>query len=651
MIHFSMSRILILPLLLETCFSGFTAPASTARHTAEASLIAVLQSPSSSNREKADACAELKRTATKQSVEALAALLTDEELSHSARYVLETLPAPEASKALRQALARTSGALKVGIINSLAIRHDSAAVSDLEKLLSSPDQPVAVASAQALGRIGGSSALSQLQSSASASNGALHQAEADALLTCARNLLDSGHEAKALKVFSALYTSEKAQQIREAAFAGMLQASGKSALPSVVDAIRDGDAASQPIALHLAAQLPGIEATKALAALAADAKLPVQLALIDCLAQRGDPAALPVVVALAKSPDATVRMAAIAALGKTGDESAVQLLAEKAASSDGAERNTARQSLLDLNHGAVTERIVALLESASPQMKSELIRALGGRGDQSATPKLLELARQANEKERADSLQAIGQLAGPSQIPVLVQLVADATSDDSRSQAVDTLQTVYQRMPASKLDMDALVKAVTSGSMETRLALLPVCSSLANKSVREALLAAVHDDDTRIREGGIHAVCDTQDPGLLPDMLELANGRNGDTVRHLAVRGCVRLTTQEEGVKISNAEKLDALEQLLKGPLDAGEKRLVLSGLAEIAEQRALALAAGMLDDAEVRIEAEHAVVHIAGSIRAAHPVEAGTALKRVLASSKDTATRKSARTILDKIQ
>jgi HEAT repeat protein len=308
-------------------------------------------------------------------------LLTDEQLSHSARYVLETLPAPEAGKALRQALGRTSGTLQVGIINSLAMRHDSAAVPDLEKLLSSPDLSVAVASAEALGRIGGSSALSRLQSSVSTSDGALHQAEADALLMCARTLLDSGQLAKALKVFSALYASEKDRQIRAATFVGMLQASGKRALPLELDAIRNGDTISQPVALHLAAQLPGVEATKALAALAADAKLPVQLALIDCLVQRGDPAASPTVVALANSPDAIVRLAAIAALGKTGDEPAVRLLAEKAASSNSSERNAARQSLLDINHGAVTERMVALLQSASPQMKSELIRALGGRGD------------------------------------------------------------------------------------------------------------------------------------------------------------------------------------------------------------------------------------------------------------------------------
>ncbi len=647
-----MKRFLISLLLACGFVCGPTSHVCRAGQTNEAQIIAILQSASSSVREKADACAQLKRLGTKRSVDALAALLPDPQLSHSARYALETLPTPKAGEALRQALDHTSGLLKVGIINSLAGRHELSAVPDLAKLLSSPDQAVAVASADALGRIGGSLALKRLQASASTSNGPLHQAETDAILMCAHSLLVSGHESKALKIFAALYAGEKSKQVREAAFVGMVQASGKNAVALVTDAIANGDPASQAVALHLASQLPGVEATRALAALAVGAKVPLQLALIECLVQRDDPAASPTIAALAGGADASVRVAAISALGSLGDDSAVRLLVEKAVSAVGAERTAARQSLLELNRGPVTAGMIELLKPASPELESELIRALGGRGDQSATPKLVELARVGNESERAASLQALGQLAGASQIPALVQLVVDADGDGPRSEAVDALDAVYQRMPAAgaNLSMDALVKAVTGGSIETRLALLPICGELAQKSVRTALRAAVADTDPRIRDAAIHALCETKDPELLPDLLDLAGGKAGDTVRHLAVRGCVRLTTQEEGVKFSNSAKLGALSQIIAGPLNAGEKRLVLSGLAGIADRQALELAAGMLDDTAVQIEASQAVIHIAGAIRKTHPVAARAALKKVFDLSSDSDTRKSARAILDKI-
>ena len=100
----------------------------------EARLIAVLQSAASTH-EKDAACADLKRIGTKQSVPALAALLTDEQLSHFARYALESMQAPEAGAALLAALPKTSGSNEVGIINSLAVRKETAAIAPLGSLL------------------------------------------------------------------------------------------------------------------------------------------------------------------------------------------------------------------------------------------------------------------------------------------------------------------------------------------------------------------------------------------------------------------------------------------------------------------------------------------------------------------------------------
>ena len=630
-----------------------SAASSDTNQTEETRLIATLQSKVSSPREKDAACAQLKIIGTERSVKALAKLLTDAQLSHSARYALESMPNPKAGQVLRAALGRTSGLPKVGIINSLAMRRDSDAVSKLGKLLSDSDQVVAVAAAEALGRIGGPSALKRLQGAAPSSNGTVHEAEIDGILTCAQGLLASGNAADALKIFQGIYASEKTSQVRLAAFRGMILASGDSGLALAAGAIANGDADSRSAALLLAPQLKVADTTRTLADLTPKVGIPIQTALIECFVRRNDPAAQAAVAGLANSPDAGVRVAAISALGSLGDASVVHLLADKAITTTGAERSAARQSLLELNRGPVTQQIIRELESSWPEAESELIKALGGRGDQAVCPELLKLAREGKNNERGDALQALGALADASRIPDLVQLVADAGTDDLRSQAADALSAVYQRMPTAsdKLDVAALLKAVKSGSVETRVALLPVCSELAQGPVRDALRAAATDGDARIHDAGIHALCETQDPGLLPDLLNLAAGQGGDSARHLAVRGCVRLTTQEENVKLSNDKKLDTLTRILGTPLDADEKRLVLSGLATIADDRALPVAAGMLDDDAAKAEAEQAVIHIAESISKQHPAEARDALKKVLAAATDDAVKKAVQTALKKIQ
>ncbi|MCX6929968.1 MAG: HEAT repeat domain-containing protein, partial [Verrucomicrobia bacterium] len=97
-------------------------------------LVAILKSDAP-QKEKADACRELARIGNKDAVAPLAALLPDEQLSHMARYGLETIPDPAVDEALREAAEKLHGRLLVGVIGSLGVRHDTKAVKILAGLL------------------------------------------------------------------------------------------------------------------------------------------------------------------------------------------------------------------------------------------------------------------------------------------------------------------------------------------------------------------------------------------------------------------------------------------------------------------------------------------------------------------------------------
>src|SRR4051794_11738322 len=85
------------------------------RKAIEVKLVSVL-SDGVSRDAKDYCCRVLRQIGTAECVPALAALLGDKELSHSARYALQSNPAPEAGKALRDATAKTSGPQKIGVI-------------------------------------------------------------------------------------------------------------------------------------------------------------------------------------------------------------------------------------------------------------------------------------------------------------------------------------------------------------------------------------------------------------------------------------------------------------------------------------------------------------------------------------------------------
>ncbi len=624
-----------------------------ARCAEEEQLMGVLQSDHSL-KEKDAACARLKWIGTPLCVPVIEKLLTDPQLSQSARYALESLPGPEAGNALRRALAKTSGSNEVGIINSLGARGETTAGPDLAKLLANPDAAVAAAAAEALGRIGGFAAVKALQSAWSGSStGPVHDAQSDSLLACANRLLTGGELAEAAEIFQSLCDREKVEHVRLAAFRGLILSSEKRGIALMVNAIKDGDGPSQGAALQLASTVGGPATTRALAALLPKLPASVQIAVLQALGQRRDRNAVSGVSEMFENTDPDVRVAAIATLGELRDGRAAMLLVRTATAATGAEKAAARQALQELYYGPVTSTLLDALPKAPPEMQLELIRALGDRGDASAAPKLLELAQGQNDLTRPAALQALALLAGPAQVPDLVQLVVKATNDDARSAAVDALSSACQHIQSQAIKMDAttLVAAVRFAPLEARVALLGVCSGVSGPQVRDVLHAALQDPDERVRVAAIRALCDSQDEQLLPDILYAARFLTDEKYRMLGLRGCVRLITQDQSPSLPVSVKIDTLNALVGANFNAAGKRLILSGLSSVADIQTLDLAATMLDDAEVKVEAAEAMVQIAKAVAVQHPKEAIAALNRVLAKPANEAVGKSAQAALKKIK
>ena len=69
-----------------------------------------------------------RRSAPPMPVPVLAGLLADEQLSHYARFGLESNPSPDVDEALRQGAGQTGWTRLVGVINSIGVRRDKQAV-------------------------------------------------------------------------------------------------------------------------------------------------------------------------------------------------------------------------------------------------------------------------------------------------------------------------------------------------------------------------------------------------------------------------------------------------------------------------------------------------------------------------------------------
>jgi HEAT repeat protein len=164
---------------------------------------------------------------TAASVPALAALLPDKDYSHMARYALERMPAPEAAQAMRDALPKLDGKLKIGAIGSLGVRRDEASVPALCALVGNSDAAIATAAAVALGDIGTPTAAKALADSAGAAAECVKPAVADARLAAAERLLADGKKDEAAAVYKALLAGSPSKLVKIAATRGLLTVAGK----------------------------------------------------------------------------------------------------------------------------------------------------------------------------------------------------------------------------------------------------------------------------------------------------------------------------------------------------------------------------------------------------------------------------------------
>ena len=158
-----MKSLFLFCLLAATLFAqGQKAPAMSDPKYGEAAAIralplaklnALLADPQATPFAKAKACQRLAVIGDRTSVPAVVPLLADERLSVYARTALEQIPGDAATAALLNALPKLSGSLLVGVINSLGVRRDPAAMDALSRFVRSGDAAASQAASLALARL------------------------------------------------------------------------------------------------------------------------------------------------------------------------------------------------------------------------------------------------------------------------------------------------------------------------------------------------------------------------------------------------------------------------------------------------------------------------------------------------------------------
>ncbi|MCH5374165.1 MAG: HEAT repeat domain-containing protein [Planctomycetes bacterium] len=542
--------------------------------------------------DKAKACQMLAVIGTADSVPVLAALLPNPELSHYARFGLEPNPDPAVDAALRASLDQLEGGLLVGVINSIGMRRDQAAVGALKDLTGSSDQETAAAAMAALGRIATPEAIETLKAAITGPL-ALRAAAADACLTACDMLLAEGKNAEAIALYDTLREANLPERLTIAALHGAIRARGaKEGLPMLAALLADEDKAKFAVALRMAHELGGPDVAKTL--IDAMEKLPTQrrILVIYVLGDLGEPAALPVVLKLAESETTDVRLPAVQVLALLGNASAVPVLLDAASANDETLAGAALESLANLSGKDVDAKLAEALQGSSGAQQLLLIQLAGLRGIESAVPALLKLADADDPAIRSAAIAALGLTINLKQLPALVDRLVAPKSSDVAATTREALVKALQRMPDRNAAAGELTRRMSAASTSAKVDLLGLLGVVGGDQALQAVASAAKDGSDEVQDAATRALGEWMSPDAAPVLLELAK-TGSDKYKVRTLRGYIRIARQ---LDVPTDERIEMCRKTIAAAQRDDEKKLALEVLGRYPTAEGLKLAETLLD-------------------------------------------------------
>jgi HEAT repeat protein len=616
----------------------------------EQKLDAVLDDPAATFAGKQEAARFLWIVGSARSVPTLAKMLGDEKLSDVARYALERNPDPAAGKALRAGLATTGGKTQLGLINSIGNRGDMEAVSALKPFATSQDAQVSEVTITALGKIGTQNALSVLHGLPAENPRVGH-----AMLQCAEHFAATGKKAEAQRVFEGLVGEKYPSVTRVEALRGLANTGSPHAATTILGALKSSDSYVQQAAAHLAGSFADAKTTAQVVALWPSLPAPTQGVLLIALADRREPAVMPLALTATQSRDVAMRVTGIQALTRLSGVGAVARLADIALHSTDVDRAAALEGLASVSGADADEAILKMARQGTPESRTVMLSILAERPSPAVMTVLIESARDSDSYVASEAVRGLGRLGGAQYGGELVKILVSTKIDDVRYMARDSIVLVYQKSEDADRShiLDLVFGALNSASSLGKASLLPILAQTGGDRSLSELTHATSSGDPEVKQAAVTALSDTwSDARALPILLNLAKTDSDKAVRVQSLRGYVRLIGQDD--QIPPAQKAQGLAVAIGAAERPDEKQQALSVLRDCRVPQAMEVTARLLDDPDLFTEASATVLYLAAPQRrnnrdlpAVKGEATNAALNKVIQKTKDAAQRDQARKLL----
>ncbi|MCK4853542.1 MAG: HEAT repeat domain-containing protein [Bacteroidales bacterium] len=596
-------------------------------------------------------CRELGVIGTASSVPVLSELLVAPGMAGTALLALEKIPGAQADQALLKVLVEEDEVLQIAVINSLAARQVTAAIIPLTRLMRSDNEKLALSAISALGSIAGAEAAKNLYDFSDEAPASLKWAVLDARLKCADRFMEGGDKKNAAIIYEKVYQADPPETLKYNALAGKFKTSSEDPYNFILNHLRQEDPEFHPYIIQLAYQLDdGQKLGRIFDDMRESQNIPT-LHLFAALASIGDFSVHQEVIAslVDREEEEDVRMAAIRALASIGEPSDALLLAELAASAKGPEKELARQSLYMLPGSKTNEKIRSGIREETGDIRAELIRSTGERNMDEATELLFEFTSDPDPNVRMESIRALGKLASPEILSDLITVLMQTDTRRERQEAERAIYAVTQKMPENADQSASIIGALGNAEdPEVLASLINIIGMIGDGKDLDVLREYLESGEEGVQLAVIRALSGWPDAGPMEDLKQLASSTDDQRKHTLALRGYVDVVLADN--QMSNDDKFREIRHAYDLSTSTAEFRIVISGLSRIGSLEALDMAVRLLENPELRKEAEAAVVRIAEQTSWAYPKETTRRLNLVLKKINNKEVEQRIHRILDRI-
>ena len=574
---------------------------------------------------------QLQLTAKSESVKPLSQFLEERRLCEPATQALLAIRTPEAEKALLKSLGKVPDENRVTVIKALGELGSRAAVKRIIKYAESGDESLRRVALYALADIGDPRAEKVLDK-VNVMASAYERMKAPSLyLLYARRLAESGYKEPCLRICRRMiesYTAPQESHVQSAALSILVDILRENSFENLLEAVESPNKEFRWRALELADTVKGEEATAVWITKMESMPPEVRGEIIAMLGQRGDKTALSAILQNFKYEKKVVRLAAIPAAVKLGGIEVLDDLMDVLRTNQSDEAREVKQALMGFSAGQVIPQAVRVLEDMPSTGRVALIEVLAEKQAKEQVDVVFAQARSEDENVRQAALAGLEPLVSEKDLPRLIDLLLGTENTEEIVLIQNAAVASANQIADAEKRADLFLEALKSVEGTKRADLLRPLSRIGGKSALQMVVRETESKDVSVQDAAIHTLAAWPAIEAMEKLLDIC--RSTENAEHLqaAIQGFVRLVNDSE---LAEWRKFSMLKEALEVETGPEEKRIVLSGLAQVKIPASLNLVASFMDEASLEEEAARAAVRIASPGGGEKPGLTGPAVITVL--------------------